>query len=60
MLLNVRTALLCILLFITIFGSSAQADPIEDFYRTHPVELVVGYSVGGGYDTYARACSPVT
>ena len=54
MLLNVRTALLCVLLFITILGSSAQADPIEDFYRTHPVELVVGYSVGGGYDTYAR------
>jgi tripartite-type tricarboxylate transporter receptor subunit TctC len=51
---SVRFALLCNLLFVTALGSSAQADPIEDFYRAHNVDLVVGYSAGGGYDTYAR------
>ncbi len=51
---SVRSALLCSLLFIAVLGSSARADPIEDFYRAHNVDLVVGYSAGGGYDTYAR------
>src|ERR1700676_1577844 len=27
----------------------------DDFYRGKSVTLVVGYSVGGGYDQYARA-----
>ena len=26
----------------------------EDFYRGKTVSLVIGYSVGGGYDAYAR------
>jgi tripartite-type tricarboxylate transporter receptor subunit TctC len=26
----------------------------DDFYRTKPLILVVGYAVGGGYDVYAR------
>jgi tripartite-type tricarboxylate transporter receptor subunit TctC len=32
----------------------AKADPVEDFYRNRTVAVVIGYSVGGGYDTYAR------
>jgi tripartite-type tricarboxylate transporter receptor subunit TctC len=32
----------------------ARADPVEDFYRGRTVTLIVGYSVGGGYDAYAR------
>jgi tripartite-type tricarboxylate transporter receptor subunit TctC len=32
----------------------AQADP-ADFYRGKTVEILVGFSAGGGYDLYARA-----
>jgi tripartite-type tricarboxylate transporter receptor subunit TctC len=32
----------------------AQASASADFYRGRTVTLIVGYSVGGGYDTYAR------
>jgi tripartite-type tricarboxylate transporter receptor subunit TctC len=32
----------------------ARADPVADFYRGRNVTMIVGYSVGGGYDTYAR------
>src|ERR1700754_2603891 len=34
--------------------SAAQADP-ADFYRGKTVEILVGFSAGGGYDAYARA-----
>ena len=34
--------------------SSAAADSVSDFYKGKTVELYIGYSVGGGYDTYAR------
>jgi tripartite-type tricarboxylate transporter receptor subunit TctC len=30
------------------------ADPVEDFYRNRTVDLIVGFSPGGGYDIYAR------
>jgi tripartite-type tricarboxylate transporter receptor subunit TctC len=32
----------------------APADPVEDFYRGRNVTMVIGYSVAGGYDNYAR------
>jgi tripartite-type tricarboxylate transporter receptor subunit TctC len=35
------------------FGT-AQAQSVEDFYKGKTVELYIGYSVGGGYDTYGR------
>ena len=34
--------------------AKAQASAVADFYRGRTVTLIVGYSVGGGYDTYAR------
>lgn len=34
--------------------SGASADAIEDFYAGRTVELLIGYSPGGGYDAYAR------
>jgi tripartite-type tricarboxylate transporter receptor subunit TctC len=34
--------------------SPARADSVEDFYRGKNVTLVIGYSVGGGYDLYGR------
>jgi len=32
----------------------ALADPVADFYDGRRITLVIGYSVSGGYDTYAR------
>jgi tripartite-type tricarboxylate transporter receptor subunit TctC len=32
----------------------AHAQPVESFYRGRTVTIVVGYSVGGGYDVQAR------
>jgi tripartite-type tricarboxylate transporter receptor subunit TctC len=33
---------------------SAQ-ESVADFYRNRPMNLIVGYSTGGGYDIYARS-----
>ncbi len=35
-------------------GLAVAADSTEDFYKGRNVSLVIGYSVGGGYDAYAR------
>jgi tripartite-type tricarboxylate transporter receptor subunit TctC len=32
----------------------AAADSVEDFYKGKTLNLIIGYSVGGGYDLYAR------
>jgi tripartite-type tricarboxylate transporter receptor subunit TctC len=41
---------------LTLFGiaSAVRADPVEDFYKDHTVRMIIGYSVGGGYDLYGR------
>jgi tripartite-type tricarboxylate transporter receptor subunit TctC len=33
---------------------TASADAVADFYKNKRMTLVVGYSPGGGYDTYTR------
>jgi tripartite-type tricarboxylate transporter receptor subunit TctC len=35
-------------------GALADAAGPEDFYKGRNISLVIGYSVGGGYDAYAR------
>jgi tripartite-type tricarboxylate transporter receptor subunit TctC len=35
--------------------AAAQAPSVEDFYKTHPITMLVGSGAGGGYDVYARA-----
>jgi len=42
----------CLLVFAT--GTSTFAQTPADFYKGKNVELYIGYSVGGGYDLYAR------
>src|SRR5262245_38987010 len=37
-----------------IWTSGARAQSVEEFYRGKTVNLIIGYSVGGGYDLYAR------
>src|SRR5215472_16110385 len=34
--------------------TAAQAQDVADFYKAKNVELYIGYSVGGGYDLWAR------
>jgi tripartite-type tricarboxylate transporter receptor subunit TctC len=33
----------------------AQAQSVEEFYRAHPVNLLIGFPVANAYDTYGRA-----
>lgn len=39
---------------IATLAGSAQADALEDFYKTKQLRLIVGTSPGGGYDLLAR------
>jgi tripartite-type tricarboxylate transporter receptor subunit TctC len=36
-------------------SNRAAADAVADFYRGKTVNVIVGYTAGGGYDLYARA-----
>lgn len=38
----------------SLVASDARAQTPEEFYKGRTVELYIGYSVGGGYDAYAR------
>jgi tripartite-type tricarboxylate transporter receptor subunit TctC len=35
-------------------SAAAGADSVSGFYKNRSVSLVIGYSVGGGYDAYGR------
>jgi tripartite-type tricarboxylate transporter receptor subunit TctC len=39
---------------LALAGSPARAQSVEDFYKGKTISFVIGYSPGGGYDTYAR------
>jgi tripartite-type tricarboxylate transporter receptor subunit TctC len=39
---------------MTLTGVQALADPATDFYKGRTLTMVIGYSVGGGYDLYGR------
>jgi len=39
---------------LVVLAGLACAAGVEDFYKGRNVTLVIGYSVGGGYDAYAR------
>ena len=50
-----RRAAACLMLYAGLAAPGlAMADPVSDFYRGKSVELIVGFSPGGGYDVYAR------
>jgi tripartite-type tricarboxylate transporter receptor subunit TctC len=42
-------------LFLAMPGAGAAADEVSEFYEGKQLTIYVGYSTGGGYDTYARA-----
>ena len=41
-------------LFLAVSASAVAADPVEDFYKDRQINLVLGFSPGGGFDAYAR------
>src|SRR6266704_1413196 len=47
---------LCVLSSI-VPSEPARAQSVEDFYRGKTINLIIGYSVGGGYDLYGRLVS---
>jgi tripartite-type tricarboxylate transporter receptor subunit TctC len=40
-----------------ILSASANAETAEDFYRGKTINILIGFSAGGGYDLYARLLS---
>jgi tripartite-type tricarboxylate transporter receptor subunit TctC len=44
------------LVLLTLLGSVSpiHAQSVADFYRSHPITMLVGSGAGGGYDVYAR------
>jgi tripartite-type tricarboxylate transporter receptor subunit TctC len=44
----------CGLVALALLSTIARADGVEDFYKGKSVSLIIGYSVGGGYDLYGR------
>jgi len=45
---------LLIVATVAALASVAKADSVADFYKGRSVSMIIGYSVGGGYDAYAR------
>jgi tripartite-type tricarboxylate transporter receptor subunit TctC len=39
---------------LAVLAGAAEADSVADFYKGRSVSMIIGYSVGGGYDAYAR------
>jgi tripartite-type tricarboxylate transporter receptor subunit TctC len=39
---------------LALLSQPATAAGVEDFYKGRTVSIIIGYSVGGGYDTYGR------
>lgn len=53
--LTARGAAVCAALAFAGFAAPpAMADPVADFYKDKRVRMVIGYTTGGGYDSYAR------
>ena len=40
-----------------LFGVSSVPAATEEFYRGKVIGIIVGFSAGGGFDTYARSLS---
>jgi tripartite-type tricarboxylate transporter receptor subunit TctC len=50
-----RLRVLAVAALLAVSGAGpARAAGVEEFYQGRTVQLIIGYSVGGGYDAYAR------
>jgi tripartite-type tricarboxylate transporter receptor subunit TctC len=43
-----------VILLAAMLSTVAQAQTAEEFYKAHPITMLVASGVGGGYDVYAR------
>jgi tripartite-type tricarboxylate transporter receptor subunit TctC len=50
-----RGVAFAMMLAAVLTATSARVDGAEEFYRGKTVQIVVGFTPGGGYDLYARA-----
>jgi tripartite-type tricarboxylate transporter receptor subunit TctC len=50
----VRSASIACGIVAALSAPHARADSVEDFYKGKTISLIIGYSVGGGYDLYGR------
>jgi tripartite-type tricarboxylate transporter receptor subunit TctC len=53
-----RAALALAALIALLTPAAAQTESPAEFYRGKTVKIIVGFGVGGGYDTYARMLAP--
>ncbi len=44
----------CILAAVVLLPRAGNGAGADDFYKGKTVKIVVGFSAGGGFDTYAR------
>ena len=49
--------ILCAMIAVVSFVTVGECASVDDFYKGKSVKIVVGFSAGGGFDTYARAIS---
>ena len=54
-----RVALALVLMASAALAAADRAAAQEDVFKGKTVEVLVGFSPGGGYDTYARALAQV-
>lgn len=52
--IGVRRVLGAAVVLAVLTPFAARADSVADFYKGRTINVVIGYSVGGGYDLYAR------
>jgi tripartite-type tricarboxylate transporter receptor subunit TctC len=52
---HLRMRSIALFLGLLLTQSSALAESVQDFYKSHPITMLVGSGAGGGYDVYARA-----
>jgi tripartite-type tricarboxylate transporter receptor subunit TctC len=49
-----RIASLTALVLVAALAQPAQAQSVEEFYKSKNISMLIGFSVGGGYDLYGR------
>ena len=52
-----KAAILLALAALAAVPAQARADTVEQFYKGRQIRLIIGYSVGGGYDIYGRVAA---
>jgi tripartite-type tricarboxylate transporter receptor subunit TctC len=52
-----NTFAVAVAFLLAISAHPTRAAGVEDFYKGRTLSIIIGYSVGGGYDTYGRLLS---